>query len=131
MSNFKIIIGNDPKLIEYLIRTNLPSHLGPVAIEDPIQNRQLFIGKSFLANNNPTCYVTTNLEVIQKSEQYWADLQNNKFCGKHSLWLITDKLDSRTKFAKQFKKHFDIQPSKYRRECQHGKRPPTLGSKRN
>lgn len=34
-------------------------------------------------------------------------------------------------FAKQFKKHFDIQPSKYRRECLHGQRPPTLGSKRN
>ena len=32
-------------------------------------------------------------------------------------------------FAKQFKKHFDIQPSKYRRECQYGQRPPTLSIK--
>lgn len=103
--SFKIICSDDLILLEYLVHLEFPNCEGPIPIDDPFQNRQKFIGQSFLttAGSKRKCYLCKNPEVFISAEQYWNNLLSGKFCKTNDLVLAVDKLDSRTKFAKTFK----------------------------
>ena len=53
-NNFRIIIGDDPKLTEYIVRSSFSNYDGPIYIEDPIKSRHLFISKSFFEYGIPS-----------------------------------------------------------------------------
>ena len=66
--------------------------------------------------------------------EYLVQLRLNKAAGRlatstENLEEIADKcgFNDVNYFSKQFKKHFNILPSRYRKECSEGKRAPDLG----
>ena len=103
-SNFRIICSTDSKLVDYLIHKDYPTCTRLFNIEDPFTDIQKFNSKSFLTTTNePKYYVCKNLEVFLDAEDYWDNLLSGKFCKSNYLFLVVDKLDSRTKFTKKFK----------------------------
>ena len=104
--SFKIICSTDLVLLEYLVHKEFPDCAGPIPIDNPFEDRQKFIGQSFLdtaLNNKRKCYLCKNLEIFISAEKYWDSLLSGKFCKTNNLILAVDKLDSRTKFTKLFK----------------------------
>lgn len=103
-NNFKIICSTDSKLVEYLIHKDYPACSSLLNIEDPFTDRHKFSGKSFLnVTNESKYYICKNLDIFLSAEDYWDSLLSGKFCKNHYLFLVVDKLDSRTKFSKKFK----------------------------
>ena len=103
-SNFRIICSTDSKLVEYLIHKDYPECTRLLNIEDPFIDRQRFNSKSFLTTANESkYYICKNLDAFLNAEDHWDNLLSGKFCKNNYLFLIVDKLDSRTKFTKKFK----------------------------
>lgn len=103
-NNFRIICSTDSKLINYLIHKDYPDCTHLYNIEDPFTDRQKFNSKSFLTTGNESkYYICKNLDIFLNAEDYWDSLLSGKFCKNNYLFLVVDKLDSRTKFSKKFK----------------------------
>lgn len=103
--NFRIIVVDDIELAKSIINSKYYEDFGSIRyINDPISNRILFNGKSFLTKDKSKfCYVCKNIDPLIKNEDVWDDMLSGRFLNGHALVYICNKLDLRTKFAKKFK----------------------------
>ena len=78
--------------------------------------------------NGPDDYslaVITNEEIAADGRKACVGGPNTS--RNKTTFLGITSTSGTTYFSKQFKKHFNILPSRYRKECSEGKRAPDLG----